>query len=255
MKQYFQDKKAKEGFLLFILKHALQEFYSSGDANDLLKNEDDDPWVAEQTSAFRLGYYIQLQLNQCIECEYFRKVFDISDVDSSKIVVDAEYNKHSQHGKEVYRACKNCKENECFVRKCKTTFSVRLKIEKAYSRKKRLLSTFVLDTSRDKTMRPDLLIHSRGNDNFNLMAIEIKKGNVGTSEIQNYGEDFAKLAYLTCPNSEMVGTKYEYVIGVFLELSASRSNSKELKFIEGQIEGQKDRLTSEGKIEKLPDSF
>lgn len=251
-----ENIESQRKWLLSLLKDSLTDFYENGDAEALLTKKDDS-CVSEQACAFRIGYYMQCRLNKGVKSKCFNRIFNISE-GTSGIVVDAEYNKHAQYGKEVYSVCKSCANGNCFINTCQNQFNIKIKSidgnKKIIEKKESLLSEYTKDTT-VKKMRPDLLVHSRRNDNYNLMAIEIKKNLHNSDQIERYGKDFGKLTYLTCPYSNQARTKYEYVIGVFLELSASRSNSKELEFIEGQIEGQKDRLTSEGKIEKLPDLF
>ncbi len=59
----------------------------------------------------------------------------------------------------------------------------------------------------DKHFRPDILVHSRGNDKRNLIAIEVKKLRVCPF-------DEAKLKALTKPRK--AGGEYGYDLGVFI---------------------------------------
>jgi hypothetical protein len=59
----------------------------------------------------------------------------------------------------------------------------------------------------EKLFRPDIVVHSRGNDNANLIVIEIKRSVVCPF-------DLAKLKALTTPKTD--GGEFGYALGLFL---------------------------------------
>lgn len=67
----------------------------------------------------------------------------------------------------------------------------------------------------DKKIRPDILIHKRGNDDSNIVAIEVKKKN--NPNRREY--DFAKLKSLTSQTGD-----YKYKLGVFIDFAKLHSN-------------------------------
>lgn len=68
-----------------------------------------------------------------------------------------------------------------------------------------------------KNIRPDIIIHQRGNQSHNLMAIEVKKGARATKW------DITKLMRLTSISSR---AKYRYSLGLFIGLSEDGSPKK-----------------------------
>lgn len=61
--------------------------------------------------------------------------------------------------------------------------------------------------------RPDIIVHRRGNHDFNHLVIEIKKAEgLKSSERE---EDYLKLQEFTCESNE----EYRYVTGIYLELA------------------------------------
>jgi len=61
--------------------------------------------------------------------------------------------------------------------------------------------------------RPDVLIHKRGNDNNNLVVIEIKK----STSSGNRQLDYKKLKSMTLQTGE-----YRYKIGIFINLAVDK---------------------------------
>lgn len=116
---------------------------------------------------------------------YLEDVFE-----SEKLNVDCEYNKHLEGEKVII--LKGFDLDRCNVCKCHSCVAV---IEGG------------LDILPEKQFRPDILIHSRGNDEKNLIAIEIKKG-------KECEFDQVKLKELTRSRDE--DGLYGYKLGVFI---------------------------------------
>ena len=66
----------------------------------------------------------------------------------------------------------------------------------------------------NKLLRPDILVHSRGNDNANLIVIEIKREGVCAF-------DLTKLEALTRPKAK--GGRFGYALGLFLHFSGGNA--------------------------------
>lgn len=80
---------------------------------------------------------------------------------------------------------------------------------------------------------PDFILHKRGTNEFNLLAIEFKKA-VPYNKI-----DDEKLKYLTSSNHE-----YKYHLGLFISLRRKRNLVKIIKYINGEkyiLENNKNR--------------
>ena len=109
---------------------------------------------------------------------------------SEKLNVDCEYNKHLDEPKKIDlydldpELCKKCKCESC---------------------------KFVIQGKRneipERGFRPDILLHLRGSDERNLIAVEIKKN-------KECPFDDAKLNALTKLKKD--GGEYEYKLGVFI---------------------------------------
>jgi hypothetical protein len=70
----------------------------------------------------------------------------------------------------------------------------------------------------NKLFRPDIVVHSRGNDDRNVIAIEIKN----TGRFCPF--DGAKLRALTAPKTD--DKTYEYQLGVFLLFKGNEPSFK-----------------------------
>lgn len=126
----------------------------------------------EQAISHRIGVYLE------------------SFFESEKLKVDCEYNKHLNKPKEIdlndlnpllFKTC-NC--DSC----------------------KKVVEGNTYEIS-EKSFRPDIVIHSRGNDERNLVAVEIKK-------LKECPFDEAKLRALT--KSKTDGGEFGYELGVFI---------------------------------------
>ena len=115
----------------------------------------------------------------------------LSKTGSPQLNVDCEYNKHLKTSKAMsidlnyFRQFPACRCNACN----------KLRKEPAE-----------MDTLPDKQFRPDVLVHHRGDDTMNLIAMEIKRRHVCPF-------DLAKLKGLTQPIN---ADGYGYQLGVFL---------------------------------------
>ena len=104
--------------------------------------------------------------------------------------VDCEYNKHLGESKRVDLQNINPEEfKTCNCDSCET-----------------IVNGNIYEIPR-KYFRPDILVHSRGNDERNLIAIEVKKS-------KECPFDEAKLRALTKPRN--AGGEYGYELGVFI---------------------------------------
>lgn len=79
-----------------------------------------------------------------------------------------------------------------------------------------------------REIRPDILIHRRGTDKDNLVAIEIKKEQNSASR----DPDYSKLKSLTLETKD-----YKYKLGVFIDFAQDYS-TKKIKFFENGRESQ-----------------
>lgn len=137
----------------------------------------------EQAMSHRIGLYLE---------ELFSS--------EERLKVDCEYNKHLDGPKKInlndldLGACRSCDCHAC----------------------KKIVEGSV-DEILEKNFRPDIVLHSRGNDTRNLIAIEIKKGNVCPF-------DEAKLRALTTPKNK--GGEYAYELGVFIWFPESKPKYK-----------------------------
>jgi hypothetical protein len=120
--------------------------------------------------------------------------------------VDCEYNKHLGGDKitiiepQYYlKHCQRCWCNACY------------KLER-------------LAEIEEKEFRPDIVVHSRGNDDNNVVAIEVKKSKVCPF-------DLAKLRALTLPKGAKID--YGYELGVFLHFQ--NNEPKYIWFLSGDI--------------------
>ena len=100
----------------------------------------------------------------------------------SRYSIDVEYNRNLDNPKIFYNNCSN-KEVEC---------------------------------------RPDIIIHKRGNYEFNLLVIEIKKNK------DNSPNDFFKLRALT--NEQL---EYKYKLGIFINITSQKSELQYRYFNDG----------------------
>jgi len=75
-------------------------------------------------------------------------------------------------------------------------------------------------------VRPDIIIHKRGNDKDNLVYVEIKKEQNTTS--RNY--DYTKIQALT----RRRGRQFKYKLGVFVDFAVKKENLKIVYFEDGR---------------------
>jgi len=131
-----------------------------------------DSSAHEQAISHRIGVYLE------------------SIFKSEKLNIDCEYNKHLDEPKKIdlynlnTELCQKCRCHSC---------------------------KFVIDGNYneipERGFRPDILIHKRGTDENNLIAIEVKKE-------KECPFDEAKLRALTLPKSD--GGEFGYELGVFI---------------------------------------
>ncbi|MFZ2522837.1 MAG: hypothetical protein WAW92_00445 [Minisyncoccia bacterium] len=126
----------------------------------------------EQAISHRIGVYLE------------------SIFESEKLSIDCEYNKHLNKPKEINlhdldpELLKTCGCGSC----------------------KKIVARNLYEIP-EKSFRPDIVIHSRGNDERNLVVIEVKKH-------KECLFDEAKLKALTRPKN--IGGEYGYELGVFI---------------------------------------
>lgn len=126
----------------------------------------------EQAISHRIGVYLE------------------SLFESEKLNIDCEYNKHLDEPKKIDlynldpNLCENCKCNSC-----------------------RFVIKGNLNEIPERGFRPDILVHKRETDGFNLIAIEVKKD-------KECPFDEAKLKALTKPLNDY--GEYGYELGVFV---------------------------------------
>jgi hypothetical protein len=106
------------------------------------------------------------------------------------VSVDCEYNRHLSFGKTIYDKCEQCEGLDCWNKTQHIVF--RTKCDEL------------------KSCRPDIVVHTRGTDENNLLVVEFKK-NTPTDNV-----DFAKLNCLTCNEAG-----YKYRLGAYVSLNKS----------------------------------
>lgn len=136
----------------------------------------------EQAISHRVAYYLESQ---------FRK--------GTNLNVDCEYDQHLDVCK-TFNFEKEYKKCDCVG--CKK------------ARKKK--------SNPKKLCRPDILVHSRGNDDRNLIVIEIKQD-------ERCLFDEAKLKALTKPKTEEAKGEFGYQLGVFLYFPKKITGVREQK--------------------------
>lgn len=136
----------------------------------------------EQAISHRIGVYLE------------------SFFESKKLNIDCEYNKHLDEPKKIDlydldpELCKNCKCDSC-----------------------KLVIKGNLHEIPERGFRPDLLLHVRGTDDRNLIAIEVKKE-------KECPFDDAKLRALTKLRKD--GGEYGYELGVFIWFAGNKPQYK-----------------------------
>ena len=117
----------------------------------------------------------------------------LSKMPITPVVVDCEYNKHLKNSKvfnvneRFFEQYPNCHCSSC------------TKHREAHSDQEQLPD--------ERDFRPDIVAHTRGNDDNNVIAIEVKKASVCPF-------DLAKLEALTLPKKSE--DAYGYSLGVFI---------------------------------------
>ncbi len=140
--------------------------------NYLIKNS-----VHEQDISHRIAHYLE---NLLKNHDWFVK---------NGYSIDVEYNRNFDDSKRVYRNCKTCSNgNECYIKN----------------------SHYAIDDY-ESICRPDIIIHKRGGNEQNIIAIEIK------TNLKKSPKDYAKLAVFSCRNSE-----YKYELGIFINITEAK---------------------------------
>ncbi len=103
--------------------------------------------------------------------------------------IDLDYNRNYLDSKKAYQKCSSCHKEDCFIKH---------------------------EGFQTKEIYPDFLIHQRGSNVNNQVAIEFKKANNNERRL----EDKEKLIYLTCqqPYPQHEDENYQYHIGFFIDL-------------------------------------
>lgn len=109
--------------------------------------------------------------------------------------IDLEYNRNFIDSKKAYEKCSLCHKEGCFI------MQEGFHTEKIY---------------------PDFLIHQRGSNVNNQVAIEFKKA--GNQDKEERNADKTKLIYLTCqqPFPQNEDKNYKYHFGFFIDLDLDR---------------------------------
>ena len=129
----------------------------------------------EQAISHRIAVYLEAWFEDC-----------------KRLTVDCEYNKHLHAKKSGTFSYTDFKELKKQFRKCRCAACSNASPE---------------DDLKEKLFRPDIIVHSRGNDNANLLVVEIK-----TNVICPF--DITKLRALTRPKANK--GEYGYRLGLFL---------------------------------------
>ena len=105
--------------------------------------------------------------------------------------IDVEYNRNTFDSKKAYMKCYSCTQDNCFVKKNNYCIS---------------------------KIVPDMIMHQRGSNDDNQVAIEFKKKcNKDKNQRNN---DIAKLTYLTCqqPFDKNEKHNFKYRYGYFIDM-------------------------------------
>ncbi|MEZ0537230.1 hypothetical protein ACAG39_08255 [Caldicellulosiruptoraceae bacterium PP1] len=142
----------------------------------------------ERTIAHRLAIYLETLFGFCFN-------------------VDCEYNGNKDHatGRKKIWVIEDLKRKAFDKLKCLMMYHQNLKEE-------------VLEFLQEVNVYPDIIIHKRGNNNYNLLVIEIKKMN---SDYDDIIYDYYKLQQFTNQNGE-----FQYAYGVFIEFYTGRKAYK-----------------------------
>ncbi len=134
--------------------------------------------VHEQDISHRIAHYLE---NLLRNYDWFVK---------NGYSIDVEYNKNLDEPKRIYSNsnCSNCYKSECYIKK------------------------YHCNDDYGSICRPDIIIHKRGNNEQNIVAIEIK------TDTKESEKDSAKLSAFTCNCSE-----YKYKLGVFININSQGS--------------------------------
>lgn len=116
-----------------------------------------DKDVHEQTISHRIACDIELAM--------------VSNKSLENLITDCEYNKHGANQKQygIYIGNLCDRENKILNNKIK-------RIENSLEKKNiKITQQNIEKEFCNEYFRPDIILHERGNDNFNILAIEIKK--------------------------------------------------------------------------------
>lgn len=108
-----------------------------------------------------------------------------------------------------------------FIEQLKNTEYENLSVDCEYNRNKldeRGFKEIIYDKKRHRIF-PDLILHKRGFNDNNILAIEFKKAN--NSDRNGFKSDYYKLMALTDKNGE-----FKYHLGLFIVLGNKRNNVK-----------------------------
>lgn len=158
-----------------LLVEALAMFNASDDVS-LLEDGEDCGSVGECAVTHRLAVHLERTL-----CVYGYPN------EGARLTVDCEYNRHLGRLKEQ-----------------KVTNDLKNRVQKIKGR--RLKESPEKDGSYFFSVFPDIIVHRRGDDDLNLLAIEVKRA----SNSFDYELDNIKLHLFTAPND---GSGYGYVLG------------------------------------------
>ena len=176
------------------IKNSTIQKYFKLSVKDLYENDlyllDSSHELHEQAISHRLAVYLE---------KYFSHLKYYKD---NGLSVDCEYNKNGEDCKRIYGICYNCNEHNCFIKKDQ--------------RQHNDIYLPLSGDNDDKAVRPDIIIHHRG-DNYptNILVIEVKK--VSNPSAQQKRDDKMKLSAFTCPKSDDDKPCYHYRLGFYLE--------------------------------------
>lgn len=166
-----------------MIKDLINAFKES--VNELYKNDQYliDNKLHEQSISYRIAYYIENIIKKNSKLQKYK--------------IDVEYNKNLDTEKVIFQPCISCKNTSCkvHVKTVKNTI--------------------------DKTARPDIIVHERGESN-NLLIIEIKK-----DKKENEYDD-AKLIAFTCSQNS-----FKYKIGIYLNITKNEIDASYVYFNKG----------------------
>lgn len=179
------------------IKNVVQQSISDLYTHDLILLKND---VCERSITHRLAIHVE------------RRICELDDIDVSRLKVDCEYNRNVTGGLAAPKS---------------------LIIESEDQHKKANEFGRQSEEALEVSSYPDIIVHHRGHNDYNLLVIEVKKK---SSRVDD-SHDIKKIKAFTKKDEH---NKYGYSYGVFIKLDTRCPVSKQPIcdwYIEGRLQG------------------